>query len=63
MQCFSARPESNQDSADVAITVRSAYEKDRIVKFASPVHFTKLIEATAAGKRPQLGPRAQVKRR
>ena len=54
---------SRRDDADVAVIVRSAYEKGGMVRRARPVKFPRLIDATARSVPPPVGPSAQIKRR
>lgn len=54
---------SNRIDADVAVIVRSAYEKSSMTRTAAPVKFPRLIDATARGVKTPVGPRAQIKRR
>ena len=47
---------------DVIVDVVSAYPKDHMVRRASPVKFPRVIDATAKGRPPPLGPTCRVKR-
>lgn len=59
---FEAR-QSNREDTDVHIIVRSAYEKESMTRRASPVRFSRLVDAVARGDDPPVGPSAQIKRR
>ena len=60
---FFAALKSNRNDADVAITVRSAYEKDRIALQAQPVKLTRLVKAIADEVPVPAGPPARIQRR
>ncbi|CUH89833.1 hypothetical protein PH5382_03786 [Phaeobacter sp. CECT 5382] len=54
---------STHKDADIAVIVRSAYEKDNMTKWASPVSFPRLVDAVARGVQTPLGPAVQIRRR
>ena len=54
---------SNRNDADVSVFVRSAYEKDNMTKWASPVSFPRLIDAASREVAPPMGPAARIRRR
>lgn len=54
---------SNRSDTDVAVIVRSAYEKNGMTRWASPIKFPRLIDSVARGIQTPLGPRAQIRRR
>ena len=55
--------QSNRDDTDAAVIVRSAYEKDGMTRWASPIKFPRLIDSVARGIQTPLGPPAQIRRR
>ena len=54
---------SNRDDTDVAVIVRSAYEKNGMTRWACPIKFPRLIASAARGTQMPLGPLAQIRRR
>lgn len=54
---------SNRDDTDVAVIVRSAYEKNSMTRWASPIKFPRLIDSVVRGIQTPLGPSAQIRRR
>ena len=54
---------STHKDADVAVIVRSAYEKENMTKRASPVSFPRLVDAVARGVQTPIGPPVQIRRR
>ena len=54
---------SNRNDTDVAVIVRSAYEKNSMTRWASPIKFPRLIDSVARETHTPSGPPAQIKRR
>ncbi len=53
---------AKEKSIDVIVEVVSAYPKSSMVRSASPVKFPRVIDSTARGRPPPLGPPCRVKR-
>ena len=54
---------STHKDADVAVIVRSAYEKENMTKWASPVSFPRLVDAVARDVQTPIGSPVQIRRR
>ena len=54
---------AKHEDANVAVIVRSAYEKENMTKWASPVSFPRLVDAVARGIQTPIGSPMQIRRR
>ncbi|MGY4351541.1 hypothetical protein ACVWXM_008034 [Bradyrhizobium sp. GM7.3] len=54
---------ANRGKADVRIRIESAYPKQALAKYASPITFEQLVKTKAKGEFPDFGPKVVLKRK
>jgi hypothetical protein len=50
-------------NVDVRIKIESAYPKQTLAQYASPIEFAELIKIKATGEAPEFGPKVELKRK